>query len=83
MTTPGQDHYNEQMERYMAVVASATAEFRESMAEANELIRQFSETDDGRRLREEFKDAEQPQSPNPPPARPDGARHRRVPGIFD
>ncbi|HIW90346.1 MAG TPA: hypothetical protein H9870_01565 [Candidatus Corynebacterium avicola] len=59
MTSAGEQYYQEQMERYLATVASATAEFREVMEKAQEQVREFAESDLGKRVLESLTEEQQ------------------------
>ena len=50
VTSAGEQHYEEQMERYLATVETATAEFRDAMEKAQEQVREFAESDLGKKV---------------------------------
>lgn len=59
VTSAGEQHYREQMERYLATVAGATAEFRDAMEKAQEQVREFAESDLGKRILESLTEEQQ------------------------
>lgn len=59
VTSAGEQHYEEQMERYLATVETATAEFRDAMKKAQEQVREFAESDLGKKVLESLTEEQQ------------------------
>ena len=59
VTSAGEQHYEEQMERYLATVETATAEFRDAMEKAQEQVREFAESDLGKKVLESLTEEQQ------------------------
>lgn len=59
VTSAGEQHYQAQMERYLATVESATAEFRDAMEKAQEQVREFAESGLGKKVLESLTDEQQ------------------------
>ncbi|MGO1417484.1 MAG: hypothetical protein ACTH0D_01070 [Candidatus Corynebacterium faecigallinarum] len=59
MTSAGEQHYEAQMERYLATVETATAEFRDAMEKAQEQVREFAESDLGKKVLESLTEEQQ------------------------
>ncbi|HJC85403.1 MAG TPA: hypothetical protein H9751_07655 [Candidatus Corynebacterium faecigallinarum] len=59
MTSAGEQHYEAQMERYLATVETATAEFRDAMKKAQEQVREFAESDLGKKVLESLTEEQQ------------------------
>lgn len=55
----GEQHYEAQMERYLATVETATAEFRDAMEKAQEQVREFAESDLGKKVLESLTEEQQ------------------------
>ena len=59
VTSAGEQHYEAQMERYLATVETATAEFRDAMEKAQEQVREFAESDLGKKVLESLTEEQQ------------------------
>lgn len=59
VTSAGEQHYEAQMERYLATVETATAEFRDAMKKAQEQVREFAESDLGKKVLESLTEEQQ------------------------
>lgn len=59
VTSAGEQHYEAQMERYLATVETATAEFRDAMEKAQEQVREFAESDLGKEVLESLTEEQQ------------------------